>query len=379
MKYFIIAGEASGDLHASNLVKNIKQFDTDSEFLGWGGDLLIENGVSVTKHIKDLAFMGFVEVLQNLKTIQRNFKECKSQILRYKPDVIIFVDYPGFNLRMAEWAKKNNFKTIYFISPNVWAWKASRVYKIKEYVDKMYVILPFEKDFYKKYDVDVEYYGNPIVDLVNAHQQKPYNDFCKENNLSGRPIISLMAGSRKQEIKKMLPLMLKVSDKFAEYEFVIAGAPAISKSFYDKFLKVNPNVKLLFGKTYDILSYSKAGLITSGTATLEAGLFKVPQVVCYKANIISAIIAKIILRIKYISLVNLILNKESVKELLQNNMTEDNIVKELSKIIPGGENEAIIKTDYQELYKKLNNPNIYKNIAESVVNFLRKYNNVSVV
>ncbi|MDR2011048.1 MAG: lipid-A-disaccharide synthase [Bacteroidales bacterium] len=370
MKYFIIAGEASGDLHASNLVKQLRILDENAVFAGWGGDLSIDAGVDVKKHIKDLAFMGFVEVLQNLFTIQKNFKECKAEIKSYNPDVIIFVDYPGFNLRMAEWAKKNNFRTIYLISPNVWAWKTSRVYKIKDYVDKMYVILPFEKDFYKKYDIEVEYFGNPLVDLVNNYSPKTFDTFCRENNLSGKPVVALMAGSRKQEIKKMLPLMLKSSTYFPDYEFIITGAPAIEKRFYDEYLK-GYDVKLIFNQTYEILSHSVAGLITSGTATLEAALFKVPQVVCYKGNIISVIIAGLILHIKHISLVNIILDKECVKELIQNKLTVKNIKEELEKVIPEGVNYKKIMDDYNNLYNILNNPDIYLSIADSILRLIR--------
>jgi lipid-A-disaccharide synthase len=369
MKYFIIAGEASGDLHASNLVKQLKLEDKNAEFSGWGGDLSAEAGVKINKHIRDLAFMGFVEVLQNLHTIQKNFKKCKAEIISYNPDVVIFVDYPGFNLRMVEWAKKNRFRTIYLISPNIWAWKASRVYKIKEYVDKMYVILPFEKEFYKKYDVEVEYFGNPLVDIVNDYKSNSFESFNKENVLSGKPVIALMAGSRKQEIKKVLPIMLKSSIYFPDYEFIITGAPAIDRSFYDKYLK-GYDVKLLFNQTYEILSHSSAGLITSGTATLEAALFNVPQVVCYKGNIISVLIAALILHIKHISLVNIIFNKESVKELLQNKLTVKNCVAELKKIIPGGQNYDKVLNDYGELYELLNKPDIYSGIAKSIFKFL---------
>lgn len=369
MKYFIIAGEASGDLHASNIVKQIKLLDKNAEFEGWGGDLLIRNGVKVKKHIRDLAIMGFIEVLRNLRTIQKNFKDCKLQILDYKPDAIIFIDYPGFNLRMAEWAKKHNFKTIYFISPNVWAWKESRVKKIKKYVDKMYVILPFEKDFYKKYDFDVEYYGNPLVDLIKNYKNKSFEDFKKENNLSGKPIIALMAGSRKQEIAKMLSIMIDVSKNFPDYEFIITGAPAIEENFYKKYLS-NTEIKLIFGQTYEILSHSTAGLIKSGTATLEAALFKVPQVVCYKSSLISVLIAKIFLKIKYVSLVNIILGKPAVTELLQYNFNVNKTIDELNKILPNGEKRNQIMTDYNELYIKLDNDDIYKSIADSILRFI---------
>jgi lipid-A-disaccharide synthase len=371
MKYFIIAGEASGDLHASNIVKQIKILDPNAEIQGWGGDMLVANGVNVNKHIRDLAIMGFIEVVKNIKTIQRNFKDCKKQIKDYNPDVVIFVDYPGFNLRMAGWAKKHNFKTIYFISPNVWAWKESRVKKIKKYVDKMYVILPFEKEFYKKHNFDVEYYGNPLVDLIKNYKNKPFDEFYTKNNLSGKPIIALMAGSRKQEISKILPIMVKVEKHFPDYEFVITGAPSIDKDFYAEYLK-DSKIKLLFGQTYEILSHSTAGLITSGTATLEAALFKLPQVVCYKTSFSSALIAKLVLNIEHISLVNIILGKCAVTELLQFDLTEAKIVEELKKIIPNGNNLEQIQDDYRKLYNMLNNDEIYKNIASSIINFVEK-------
>ncbi|HOZ30732.1 MAG TPA: lipid-A-disaccharide synthase [Bacteroidales bacterium] len=365
MKYFIIAGEASGDLHGSHLVEQIKFVDKNADFEGWGGDLLIKQGVKVHKHIRDLAFMGFVEVLQNLSEIRKNFRLCKKQITEYNPDAVIFVDYPGFNLRLAKWVKKHSYKSIYFISPNVWAWKASRVYKIRDYTDKMYVILPFEKDFYAKYGIEVEYYGHPLTDIIKNYLKKSDDDFHKEHNLDLRPIIALMAGSRKQEIKHMLPVMIEASEEFPEYNFVITGAPAIDKEYYTQFLK-NSDVKLVFGQTYEVLSHSIAGLITSGTATLEAALFRLPQVVCYKGGRISVAIARLVANVKYISLVNLILDKNAVCELIQNDLNKENLKKELKKILPNGEKFSFVKDNYITLYKKLDKDNIYLKIAESI-------------
>lgn len=366
MKYFILAGEASGDLHASHLVKEIKKLDVDAQFEGWGGDLLIKQGVKIHKHISELAFMGFVEVVQNLKTIKENFKLCKKQIKEYNPDAVIYVDYPGFNLRMAKWVKEQKFKSLYFISPNVWAWKASRVYKVRDYTDMMYVILPFEKEFYSKYGVEVEYYGHPLVDVVHEYKKDSFDNFCKKHNLSGKPIIALMAGSRRQEIKHMLPIMANVASDFPEYEFVVTGSPAIPAEFYDEFMH-GKNVKLIFGETYEILSHSVAGLVKSGTATLEAALFGLPQVVCYKGGNVSVAIAKMVANVKYISLVNLILDKHAVKELIQKNLNHNNIITELKNILPGGKSLEGIKENYLYLYNILNQPGIYKRIAESMV------------
>ncbi|MDR2834719.1 MAG: lipid-A-disaccharide synthase [Bacteroidales bacterium] len=367
MKYFIISGEASGDLHASNLVKQIKIIEPEAEFEGWGGDLCIAQGVKITKHIKDLAFMGFVEVVQNLNKILKNFKTCKRQILQYNPDKIIFVDYPGFNLKMLKWAKKHNFETIYFISPNVWAWKTSRVKIIRDFTDKMFVILPFEKDFYAKYEIEVKYYGNPLVDLINNYKPDTYEEFCKKYILSlDKKLIAILPGSRKQELKKILPIMIKVSEQFPEYQFIIAGAPSINKNLYYKIVP-NLQIPILFDKTYEILSHSTSALVKSGTATLETALFKVPQVVCYKANKLSIIIAKKLAKVIYISLPNLILQKQAVVELIQEDFSIERTIFELKKVLPESENYQQIKDDYEKLYDLLNNSEVYGNIAREIV------------
>ena len=365
MKYFIIAGEASGDLHGSHLVEKLKSVDKKAEFEGWGGDLLIKQGVKVKKHIRELAFMGFVEVVQNLSTIKKNFDLCKQHITEFNPDAVIYVDYPGFNLRMAKWVKSNGYKSIYFISPNVWAWKASRVYKVRDYTDKMYVILPFEKEFYAKYGVEVEYYGHPLVDIVKNYSKKSDEEFRKEHSLDSKPIITLMAGSRKQEIKQMLPIMVKASQKFPDYNFIITGAPAIDSDFYQQFF-IDSDIKLIFGQTYEILSHSVAGLITSGTATLEAALFGLPQVVCYKGGKLSVAIARMVANVKFISLVNLILDEPAVCELIQNDLNLKILSEELKKILPDGEKFSFIKDNYINLYNKLDKENIYLNIAHSI-------------
>ena len=367
MKYFFIAGEASGDLHASNLVNRLKQIQPEAEFVGWCGNLSQQEGVKILKHIKDLAFMGFVEVVQNLNKIIKNFKLCKKQILLEKPDKIIFVDYPGFNMAMLKWAKKHNFQTIWFISPNVWAWKTKRIFTLKKYADKIFVILPFEKDFYKKYDIETEYFGNPLVDITNNYKPKTYFDFCKENGLDeNKKLIALMPGSRKQEIKKILATMLVVASKFIDYQFVIIGASNFNKDFYTKIVS-KIQQPIIFGKTYEILSHSTAAIVKSGTGTLETALFKVPQVVCYKANPITIIIAKKLAKVIYISLPNLILNKAAVVELIQKDFSIERTEKEIKKILPDGENYKQIKEDYENLFSLLNNSDVYGNIAKNIV------------
>lgn len=351
MKYYIIAGEASGDLHGSNLMKALKKVDINAEFRFWGGDLMQNIGGVLVKHYKNLAFMGFAEVVMNLRTISKNINYCKHDIEQYHPDKIIFIDYSGFNLRIAKWAKIHSYSTNYYISPQVWASRASRVQQIKKYVDRMYVILPFEKDFYKKYDYHVDFVGHPLIDAIVNRNQVDEKKFRKENRLTNKPIIALLPGSRKQEIKKMLLIMLKMTKSFSEYQFVIAGAPSQDFSFYQEFIKKD-NVKFISNKTYDLLSVSYAALVTSGTATLETALFKVPQVVCYKGSWISYQIAKRIITLKFISLVNLIMDREVVTELIQNDFNEKRLKIELKKILNPKNREKLF-ADYYELEQKL--------------------------
>ena len=352
MKYYIIAGEASGDLHASNLMKSLKEVDQKADFRFWGGDLMQLQGGKLVKHYKELAFMGFSEVIMNLRTIFKNIKFCKEDIKTYDPDVIIFVDYPGFNMRIAEWAKKEGFKTHYYISPQIWAWKENRIKKIKRDVDEMYVILPFEKDFYtEKHDFPVHFVGHPLLDAIDNRPPVDPASFKKNNGMDNRPVIALLPGSRKQEIEKMLNIMLSITDDFQDYQFVIAGAPSQDEEFYKDFIK-SSNISLIMNKTYDILSISHAALVTSGTATLETALFKVPEVVCYKGSYISYHIAKRIINLDYISLVNLIMNREVVKELIQNEFNSKNLKKELQKIL-NEDNRKRIFEDYFELERKL--------------------------
>lgn len=333
MKYYIIAGEASGDLHGSNLMKALFKEDPNADIRFWGGDLMQEVGGTLVKHYKELAFMGFVEVLFHLKTILNNITICKKDIAAFQPDVIVFIDYPGFNLRIAKWAKVAGFKTHYYISPQIWAWKESRIADIKSDVDKMYVILPFEKDFYeKKHNYPVEFVGHPLIDAIHNQPIANATVFRTENQLIEKPIIAILPGSRKQEITKMLSVMLSVVDDFPEYQFVIAGAPSQEFSFYEGFIN-NDNIKFISNQTYALLQNATAALVTSGTATLETALFKVPEVVCYKGSWASYQIAKRIITLKYISLVNLIMDEEVVTELIQENCNTKRICEELKKIL----------------------------------------------
>lgn len=352
MKYYLIAGEASGDLHASNLMKSLKRKDEKADFRFWGGDLMGKAGGNLVKHYRELAFMGFWEVLTNLSTIFKNIKLCKKDIEQFAPDVIIFVDYPGFNFRIAKWAKQQGYKTHYYISPQIWAWKENRIKAIKRDVDELYVILPFEKDFYeKKHNFPVHFVGHPLLDAINHRKSISFERFTKTHKLSDKPIIALLPGSRKQEISKMLSTMLKIPGQFAAYQFVIAGAPSQDREFYQTFIK-KENVDLVMNSTYDLLSVSTAALVTSGTATLETALFKVPEVVCYKGSRVSYQIAKRIINLNYISLVNLIMDKEVVKELIQNDFTAKKLAAELQKILEDKTRKRLFR-DYDELEQKL--------------------------
>jgi lipid-A-disaccharide synthase len=367
LKLYIIAGEASGDLHGSNLMKYLKAENSEIEFRFWGGDKMQQQGGTLVKHIKDLAFMGFLEVLKNIKTILNNIRFCKNDIAAFQPDALILIDYPGFNLRIAEWAKSQGIKVYYYVSPQVWAWKQSRVHKIKKCVDELYVILPFEKDFYKKFDFDVHYLGHPLLDAVDDFKATIVDKklIYSENNLSDKPIIALLPGSRKQEVAMKLPIMLNAVRSFKEHQIVIAGAPSLSEDFYLQFIKQSDQI--IFGKTYDLLEISEAALVTSGTATLETALFKVPQVVCYKGSNFSYQIAKRLIKIKFISLVNLILNREAVKELIQQECNAAFIEKELSKIVAGGKNREKMLNDYNELEQILGAGGASKKIAHALL------------
>lgn len=364
MKYYLIAGEASGDLHGSNLMKALKLKDPNAEFRFWGGDLMQAQGGSMVKHYRDLAFMGFVEVVQNLGTILKNIKICKKDIQEHQPDVLILIDYPGFNLRIAKFAKSLGIKVVYYISPQLWAWKEGRVETIKKYVDEMLVILPFEKEFYQKHQVNAHFVGHPLLDAISGLQPVSEVDFKKENQLNDLPIIALLPGSREQEVKKMLELMLSVRSHFKNYQFVIAGAPSLPKSFYQQF--VDEDVHFVSNKTYDLLRVSKAALVTSGTATLETALLNTPEVVCYRSSKISYEIAKrLVKHIKYISLVNLIMDKEVVTELIQDDLNTKNLVLELNKILEGDSREKMLAS-YQILREKLGGSGA-SNVAADII------------
>jgi lipid-A-disaccharide synthase len=345
LKYYIIAGEASGDLHASNLMKELKLADKASDFRFWGGDLMQQQGGQMVKHIKELAFMGFFEVIMNLRTILSNIKHCKQDIINYQPDAVIMVDYPGFNLRIAKFLKDHSVPVLYYISPQIWAWKASRIHQIKRDVTKMYTILPFEKAFYKKFNVDVDFVGHPLIDAIDQFKRndaKTKESFKQINELDDRPIIAVLPGSRVQEINLKLPIMLKAVEELKDYQVIIAAAPSINKELYGKYIKGKQNIKIIYKDTYNILNQSCCAIVTSGTATLETALFKVPQVVCYKSSWISYQIAKKLIKVKYISLVNLILDKEAVKELIQNDLTPNKIKLELDLILNSPKRKSIL-------------------------------------
>ena len=353
MKLYIIAGEASGDLHGSNLMKAFKSKRDDIDFRFWGGDKMSAIAGEPVKHIRDLAFMGFVEVLANIRTITKNIRMCKEDILAYKPDALILIDYPGFNLRIAEFAKANNIKVLYYISPQVWAWKEGRVKKIRRVVDKMYCILPFEKEFYAKHNYEVEFVGHPLVDAINSFKENALNkaDFLNKYNLKNKPILALLPGSRTQEIKVKLPIMLRALEGFTEYQAIICGAPNRDDGFYRSFTD-KPEVSVVTDDTYSVLNNADLAMVTSGTATLETALFQVPRVVCYKGSAISFAIAKRLVKVDYISLVNLIMDQELGKELIQKELTPKNIINELSKL-KDGEGREKLMNQYEDLIAKL--------------------------
>lgn len=371
MKYYLLAGEASGDLHGSNLMKALLARDPDANFRFWGGALMEAVGGVKVKDYSELAFMGFAEVLMNLGTILKNLQFCKSDILEFHPDVVIFIDYPGFNMRIAKFTKENKIPGYYYISPQIWAWKENRIDKIRRDVDQMYVILPFEKDFYeKKHKFPVHYVGHPLLDAIADRPLVNEKQFLTEHNLTDKPVIALLPGSRKQEITKMLSVMLAMVPHFPEYQFVIAGAPSQHKSFYDPFIK-NAKVGFVQNKTYDLLSLSYAALVTSGTATLETALFKIPEVVCYRTSTISYEIGKrLVKNIKYISLVNLILDKPSVTELIQEDFNEERLKTELTALLDRERREKIFE-DYYQLEKILGGKGASDKVARSIIETIK--------
>ncbi len=379
MKYYIISGEASGDLHGSNLIKELSKQDASANIRCWGGDLMQAAGATLVKHYRELAFMGFVEVIKNISTILSNIKFCKQDILDFNPDVIVLIDYPGFNLRIAEWGKQQGFKIVYYISPQVWAWKENRVKKMKRDIDKMLVILPFEKDYFKnKWNWDVEYVGHPLVEVVEESRESVPLLAGGSRELSEEKIIALLPGSRKQEIAKKLPLMLSVAKSFPEYKFVVAKSPGLEDSFYEEFFNSpsgvgGNNISSVKNDTYNLLLKSTAALVTSGTATLETALFAVPEVVCYKAGTLSYEIGKRLVNVKFISLVNLIMDKLVVKELIQTDLTTKNLVIELNELLNNKERQQELKKDYADLKNILSaGGHASSNAAKSIYEFIKK-------
>ena len=371
MRYYIIAGEASGDLHASNLMKELKSRDQDAVFRCWGGDLMQQQGAELVKHYRDLAFMGFMEVVSHLPVILKNFKFCERDVLGFKPDVLILVDYPGFNLRMAKFASRNGIRVFYYISPQLWAWRSSRVKTIRKWVERLFVILPFEKEFYNRYHYPVDYAGHPLLDVINERMQlKSRQQFLSENDLPDLPLIALLPGSRMMEIEKMLQMMTSVISSFPGYQFVIAGAPSIPAEFYNRF-PGSSGVRVVINQTYDLLSHSRAALVTSGTATLETALMEVPQVVCYKGNVLSYLIAKQLVHVSYISLVNLIMGRMLVPELIQSELNQSNLVKELSSLLEDGARRQSVLDGYQSLKRDLGGSGASARVAALMIQYLK--------
>jgi lipid-A-disaccharide synthase len=372
MKYFIISGEQSGDLHGSNLVKELIRCDRQAEIKCWGGDLMEAAGANLLMHYKKTAFMGFVEVAKNLVAIRNLLALCKQQITAFNPDVVILIDYPGFNFRIAEFAKKSGFRVFYYISPKLWAWKEGRVKRVKKFVDRMYIIFPFEVDFYRKHNIKVEYRGNPLLDETEkkliAFQAK--NSVRKELGLGDKPVIAMLAGSRKSEVREILPSMLKAVRHFPDYQFVLAGVKNLPDEMYNRIIG-DLQVILIKDKTYEILYVSEAALVKSGTATLETALLRIPEVVCFRGDFISMAIAWIVIKVKYISLVNLITGYEAVKELIQYSLNEKNLVSELKAILPGGLKREKILEDYNKVREILGPAGASERIAGDMVRVLR--------
>lgn len=376
MKYYIVAGEASGDLHGSNLMKALKERDAEADFRFWGGDLMQSVGGELIKHYKEMAFMGFFEVATHLRQVLNNIKVCEVDILLYEPDVLILIDYPGFNLRIAEFAHEHGIKVIYYISPQVWAWKKNRIHKIKRCVDEMIVILPFEKEFYEKHQVPVHFVGHPLLDAIDKDIRKSeaVTDFRQRNNLDEREIVAILPGSRKQEIVKMLPVMLEVATQYSQYQFIVSGVNWQPQTLYEKYLK-ETHIKIVYDQTYPLLLNAKSALVTSGTATLETALLGTPQVVCYKGSAISYIIAKHLIKgISYISLVNLILDKPAVVELIQYDMNAKRLSEEFEKITFDEQNIQRMKADYANLHHLLADSHASANAAEVITKFTKSQN-----
>lgn len=372
MRYYIIAGEASGDLHGSMLIRGIKQHDSNAEIRFWGGDLMAAEAGAPVKHYRELAFMGFLEVVLNMKTVLGNIRFCKKDIAAWNPDVVILIDYPGFNFRIAEFAHKGGFTVFYYIAPKVWAWKEGRVKRIQRYVDKLFVIFPFETEYFKRFGIDAFYTGNPLVDSVaqKLSDVPSREQFCRDHGLDERPIITLLAGSRKQEIAYCLPTMAQLSSEFPEFQVVVAGAPSLTMEDYQPIL-TGTAVKVVFGKTYELLALAQAAAVVSGTATLEAALIGTPQVVCYRGSAISISIARRFVKVKFISLVNLIMNREVVKELIQNDFTLDSVAAELRGLLHDGPERKGMLASYSSLRSMLGEPAVANRVAAQMVKELK--------
>ncbi len=369
MKYFLIAGERSGDLHGGNLVKALRQEDAEANCRGFGGNYMAEAGMQVLVNYEQMAFMGFAEVVRNLPAILGLFRKCKEEIIKFRPDVIILIDYAGFNLRMAKWAKQQGFKVFYYISPKLWAWNQKRALKIKKYVDRMFVIMPFEQDFYAKWGMEVDFVGNPLLDSIRAF--KPDPQFREHNQLPKKPIIALLPGSRKQEVSSLLEVMLPVSQAFPEHIFVVAGLTSLPAALYANAEKFR-NVKVVYDQTYELLSHATAAVVASGTATLETALFEVPQVVCYKTSWATYQIAKRIIMVKYISLVNLVADEGLVPELIQHAFTVESLQPALEQILPGGTQRELQLRGYRKLKAGMGEEAASEKTARHMVGYLKK-------
>nr|WP_067062222.1 lipid-A-disaccharide synthase [Mucilaginibacter sp. L294] len=369
MKYYLVAGEASGDLHGANLMKALKELDGQADFRYFGGDLMQAEGGALVKHYADMAFMGFVEVVANLNTIFKNLKKCKQDIVAYQPDVLVLIDFPGFNLKIAEFAKAQGLLVCYYISPKVWAWNQKRVLKIKRIVDHLFCILPFEVDFYKSWGMEIDYVGNPLLDAVDAF--KPDVNFLASNNLTGKKIVALLPGSRKQEISRLLPEMLGAVEKFPHHQFVVAGAPSFNADYYTQYLG-GKTIPVIFNATYDILANAEAAVVASGTATLETALFNVPQVVVYKGNTLTIAIARMLVKLKFISLVNLIMDSAVVKELIQEDCTTLNITEELNNLLHNTHHRETMLAGYDALDEKMGTPEASAKTAGLIVKYASK-------
>ncbi|MBA7543568.1 Lipid-A-disaccharide synthase [subsurface metagenome] len=368
MKYYIVAGEASGDLHGSNLIRHLKKLDDKARFRGFGGDMMSEAGASLAFHYKKMSFIGIWEVVKNIKTINKSIEYCRNDIINYKPDVLVLIDYPGFNLKIAEFGKKQGIKVLYYIAPKVWASRKSRVKRIRKFVDKLFVILPFEEKYFRELGISAEYTGNPLSDAIAAFAPASDEQFKKNNQLSDKPIIALLAGSRKTEIYHCLPEMIEACKDLADYQLVLAGAPSIKTEYYEQYL-TGTNISIVYNQTYDLLHRAKAAVVTSGTATLETALFDVPEVVIYKLSTPTYIIGKPFFRIRFFSLVNIIMNKEIVKELLQFHLARD-IRIELNRILSDREYRQQMLDEFKVLKKKVSKEGTSERVAKSMYQYL---------